>query len=152
MEWLHLIALTLFQPCKREQPPFLVFLTVSDPLRLGTATGSSGKAAPAQWRRLETGAPRPQRGCDTHSSPCDSNTKLVQHLLSSTLCTLHILGCIFITLVLYTAILSHLWLGREFYWSVWLNLGYPCSPMNSFSVRRLCCVQGKNKKAARKFR
>ena len=152
MEWQHLIALTLFRPCKREQPPGFPNSFQSLETGAKTATGSSGKAPPAQWRRLETGAPRLQQGCDTHSGPCDSNTKLVQHLLSSTLCTLHILGCIFITLVLYTAILSHLWLGREFYWSVWLSLGYPCIPKNSFSVRRPCCVQDRNKKAARKCR
>lgn len=34
MEWLNFIALTLFQPHKRLQPPFLAFLIAPDPLRL----------------------------------------------------------------------------------------------------------------------
>lgn len=106
MKWLHLTALTLFQPHKRLQL-FLVFLITSDPLRLGPSwpLGASAHGRLPQHKRgdtleespicpsrsLKIGVAQLQWIYHICSGLCNSSTKLVQRLLSSALCTLHIL-------------------------------------------------------------
>lgn len=125
------------------------------------ATGSkcSWKAAPAQqgWSSgRKPHMPFPKAGNWSCTTTVDLlhlqwSLQFKHHVgaafLSSTLCTFHILGCIFTTQVPCTAVLSHSWQGRWFYWSIWPSLVY-----SVWCFRRSCCVQGRNKKVARKYK
>ena len=100
MECPPLTALTLFQPHKRLQQLFLVFLIVCDPLRLGLPwpLGASAHGRLPQHkrgdpleespicpsRRLRIGAAQPQWIRYTCSGLCTSDTRLVQRFLPST--------------------------------------------------------------------
>lgn len=161
MKWLHLTAFTLFQPHERLQQLLLVFLIVSDPLRLGpswplgaTAHGrlpQHKRGDPLEEspicpsRRLKIGAAQLQWIYFTCSGLC--NSELVQHLFWSALCTSHILDYIFATQVPCTDLLIYSWLGRWFSCSVWLSIVYSVQ-----CFRKSCSMQGRNKRVARKYK
>lgn len=162
MEWLHLTALTLFQPHKRLQQLFLGFLIISDPLRLGCRghwgqvlmEGYPSTKGVILWKKAPYALPEgwklEQHNCSgpitlSVASAIQASSRCSVYF--QTLCMRYIFWLHFRYPSACTALLSNSWLGRWFSWSIWLSLVYSAQ-----CFRRSCCVQGRNKKAARKYK
>lgn len=121
---------------------------ISDPLRLGPSR-PLGRSAQGRLPQHNVGGwkrePHDRSGSVTLAVVSAVPTPSWCSIYSQAPCVLYIFWVAFSLPKCLTAILSHSWLGREFYWSIWLSLVYSVQ-----CFRRPCCVQGKNKKVARK--